>query len=87
MTERLSQEKMTRGLTSVRGYLDSRPIEAELEAIRNAIDMAGDVRCKLHVVHVSSAEGVSLITDAKKRGADVSCETCPHYLVLTENEQ
>ncbi|HWC59262.1 MAG TPA: amidohydrolase family protein, partial [Verrucomicrobiae bacterium] len=27
-----------------------------------------------------------LITDAKKRGADVSCETCPHYLVLTEND-
>jgi allantoinase len=86
MTQKLAQEKMTRGMTSARHYLDSRPIEAELEAIRNAIDMAGDVGCKLHVVHVSSAEGVALITDAKKRGADVSCETCPHYLVLTEND-
>ncbi len=86
LTQKLSQEKMSRGRTSARDYLDSRPIEAELEAIRNAIDMAGDVRCKLHVVHVSSAEGVALITDAKKRGADVSCETCPHYLVLTEND-
>jgi allantoinase len=86
MTQRLAQEKMTRGMTSARHYLDSRPIEAELEAIRNAIDMAGDVGCKLHVVHVSSAEGVALITDAKKRGANVSCETCPHYLVLTEND-
>ncbi len=86
MTQRLAQEKMTRGMTAARHYLDSRPIEAELEAIRNAIDMAGDVGCKLHVVHVSSAEGVSLITDAKKRGADVSCETCPHYLILTEND-
>jgi allantoinase len=86
MTQRLAQEKMTRGMTSARHYLDSRPIEAELEAIRNAIDMAGDVGCKLHVVHVSSAEGVALLTDAKKRGADVSCETCPHYLILTEND-
>jgi allantoinase len=86
MTQQLSQEKMTRGLTSARHYLDSRPIEAELEAIRNAIDMAGDVGCKLHVVHVSCAEGVALLTDAKKRGADVSCETCPHYLILTEND-
>jgi allantoinase len=86
MTQTLAQEKMTRGLTSARHYLDSRPIEAELEAIRNAIDMAGDVGCKLHVVHVSCAEGVELISDAKKRGADVSCETCPHYLILTEND-
>jgi allantoinase len=86
MTQRLAQEKMTRGMTAARHYLDSRPIEAELEAIRNAIDMAGDVGCKLHVVHVSSAEGVAILTDAKKRGADVSCETCPHYLILTEND-
>jgi allantoinase len=86
MTQKLAQEKMTHGMTSARHYLDSRPIEAELEAIRNAIDIAGDVGCKLHVVHVSSAEGVSLLTDAKKRGADVSCETCPHYLILTEND-
>jgi allantoinase len=86
LTQKLAQEKMTRGLTAARHYLDSRPIEAELEAIRNAIDMAGDVGCKLHIVHVSSAEGVSLVTEAKKRGADVSCETCPHYLILTEND-
>jgi len=86
ITQRLAQEKMTRGMTSARDYLNSRPVEAELEAIRNAIDMAGDVGCKLHVVHVSCAEGVALLTDAKKRGADVSCETCPHYLVLTEND-
>jgi allantoinase len=86
ITQRLAQEKMTRGMTSARDYLNSRPVEAELEAIRNAIDMAGDVGCKLHVVHVSSAESVALLTDAKKRGADVSCETCPHYLVLTEND-
>ena len=86
ITQRLAQEKMTRGMTSARDYLNSRPVEAELEAIRNAIDTAGDVGCKLHVVHVSCAEGVALITDAKKRGADVSCETCPHYLILTEND-
>lgn len=86
MTQKLSGEKIMRGQTSIHDYLSSRPIEAELEAIRNAIDIAGDVRCKLHVVHVSSAEGVAIIAEAKKRGADVSCETCPHYLVLTEND-
>jgi allantoinase len=83
LTQKLSQERISQHKTSIRDYLDSRPIEAELEAIRAAIDMAGDTRCPLHIVHVSSAEGVGLVTEAKKRGADVTCETCPHYLVLT----
>jgi allantoinase len=86
LTQKLSQECIARNKTSVRDYLTSRPIEAELEAIHAAIDMAGDTRCPLHVVHVSSAEGVALITEAKKRGADVTCETCPHYLVLTDRD-
>ncbi len=83
LTQKLSAEKIFGGKLSVRDYLESRPIEAELEAIGAAIDMAGDTRCALHAVHVSSAEGVALIADAKRRGADVTCETCPHYLVLT----
>jgi allantoinase len=86
LTQKVTSEKILSGRLSVRDYLDSRPIEAELEAIRAAIDMAGDTRCPLHVVHVSSAEGVALITEAKKRGADVTCETCPHYLVLTDRD-
>ncbi len=84
LTSKLAQEKMAVGKTSIRDYLDSRPIAAELEAIRRAIDFAGETGCALHVVHVSSGEGVALIAEAKKEGVDVSCETCPHYLVLTE---
>src|SRR5204863_9669798 len=72
--------------TSVRDYLDSRPIAAELDAIRRALDLAGETSCALHVVHVSSGEGVQLIAEAKARGVNVSCETCPHYLVLTEDD-
>ncbi len=86
MTHRLAQERILRGQVTIRDYLGSRPIEAELEAIRVAIDIAGDVGCALHVVHVSSAEGVSLITQARKLGANVSCETCPHYLTLTDKD-
>lgn len=72
--------------TSVRDYLASRPISMELEAIRLALDLAGETRCKLHIVHVSSAEGIRLITQAKRAGLDVTCETCPHYLVLTGDD-
>jgi allantoinase len=86
LTQKQSSERILRGKWTIRDYLDSRPIEAELEAIRAAIDMAGDARCPLHVVHVSNAEGVALITDARKRGANVTCETCPHYLMLTDRD-
>ena len=58
----------------------------ELEAIRLALDLAGETRAKLHIVHVSSAAGVRLIAEAARAGADVTCETCPHYLVLTDED-
>lgn len=68
---------------SVRDYLDSRPIESECAAITAAMEIAGETGCALHVVHVSSARGLALIADARARGANVTAETCPHYLVLT----
>ena len=69
--------------TGVRDFLASRPIESECEAIAAAIDIAGETGCALHVVHVSSARGVELIAQARERCVDVTCETCPHYLLFT----
>jgi allantoinase len=67
-------------------YLASRPIAIELEAIRLALEFAGETGCPLHIVHVSSAAGVRLVEEARVRGVDVTCETCPHYLVLNEGD-
>jgi allantoinase len=85
-TKALAAEKIAAGKVTVRDYLDSRPVEAELEAIRCAIEIAGETRCALHIVHVSSGKGIALVVAAKQAGVDVSCETCPHYLVLTEED-
>jgi allantoinase len=68
----------------MRDYLESRPAVAEAEAIARAILLAEETGCALHVVHVSTGRGVALVADARARGVDVSCETCPHYLVLTD---
>ena len=72
--------------SSIDDYLASRPISTELEAIRLAVDLAGETGCPLHIVHVSSAAGIALIAQARAAGADVTCETCPHYLVLNEED-
>lgn len=86
LTKELARERLAQGRASVRDYLASRPVAAELEAIQRAIELAGETGCSLHVVHVSSAAGVGLVVQARENGLDVSCETCPHYLALTESD-
>jgi allantoinase len=87
MTTARSKIARDSGRTSVRDYLDSRPVAAETEAISRALAFAEDTGCALHVVHTSSARGVELINRAKRSGfCDVSCETCPHYLLLSAED-
>lgn len=86
LTSSLTRQALAGGRDGIRAYLNSRPVEAELSAIRRAISMAEETGCALHIVHVSSGSGVALVAEARARGSDVSCETCPHYLVLTEED-
>jgi allantoinase len=67
-----------------RDFIASRPARAELAAITVAIETAGATGCPVHIVHVSTAQGAELIDAAKRLGADVSGETCPHYLLYTD---
>jgi allantoinase len=84
MTYALAEERRTQGKIGWRDYLDSRPVEAELHAIRVALELAGEIGCDLHIVHVSCPEGIDLIRGARERGVRVTAETCPHYLLLTD---
>jgi allantoinase len=86
ITARLAAKALAEDKISIRDYLDSRPIHAELEAIHRAIEMSRETKCALHIVHVSSGAGVALIASAQGQGVDVTCETCPHYLVLTADD-
>jgi allantoinase len=83
---RLTEQQKAKGATDVKGYLASRPVEVELIAIRQALEIAGETECALHVVHVSSPEGIALIDDARSQGVDVTAETGPHYLLLNEKD-
>ena len=86
ITGRLAERAIAEGRRSVRDYLASRPAVAELEAVSRAIALAQETGCSLHVVHVSTGAAVTLVAEARSRGVDVTCETCPHYLVLTDED-
>ncbi|MGL4610907.1 MAG: allantoinase [Trueperaceae bacterium] len=86
LTSSLTKQIRDKGSKSIRDYLHSRPVIAELEAISRAILFARETGCDLHIVHVSSAKGVALVAEAKQRGIKVTCETCPHYLHFTEED-
>jgi len=86
ITSGLARRALAEGRTGIRDYFASRPVIAELEAIERAILFASETGCPLHIVHVSSGRGVGLVIEAQARGVNVSCETCPHYLVLTEED-
>jgi dihydroorotase len=73
----------------VRDYddlLTVRPAEAEAAAIAVGIEFARATRCAFHVVHLTSARGAELVRAAQRDGVDVSAETCPHYLTLTDED-
>lgn len=82
----LQEEKNEHGQCDYDDYLESRPIEAELEAVSRALLFSRLTGCKLHFVHISSAEAVGLIAQAKSNGQDVTLETCAHYLLYSHED-
>ncbi|MET1250256.1 allantoinase AllB [Sporolactobacillus sp. STCC-11] len=82
----LQKEKEGSGLTGYDDYAESRPVQAETEAVSRALTYAEVTGCPLHFVHISTVEAVALIQAAKKRGQDVTLETCPHYLLYSHED-
>jgi dihydropyrimidinase len=66
-----------------RAYASLRPERAELVAVERVLELAQRMRCPVHVVHLSSTEGLARIAAARGR-VRVTCETAPHYLLLAE---
>ena len=58
--------------------------ESEFGQIVRDLELVKQVGCKYHVCHVSAKESVDVIREAKKQGVDVTCETAPHYLTMTD---
>ena len=67
-------------------HAESRPPIVEIEAVNRAILLAEQVGAWVHIVHMSTAGAADLVAAAKARGARVTCETCPQYLALDEDD-
>jgi allantoinase len=63
-------------------YLQSRPEDAELAAIRMLLSMCREYKFHLHIVHLSASSALSELRAARAEGLRVTVETCPHYLHL-----
>ncbi|MCS7460644.1 allantoinase AllB [Paenibacillus doosanensis] len=85
IVEAASKEMEQNGVLDPESYPDGRPALAELEAMERAICFAENAGCRLHIVHMSVAEGGERVRKAKERGVKVSNETCPHYLLFDKS--
>ena len=60
--------------------------ESEWGQVARDIELVRQTGCGYHVCHISTKESVALIRKARAEGLNVSCETAPHYLLLTEDD-
>jgi dihydropyrimidinase len=82
--ERLTRENLAAGNTGAKYHALSRPPAAEADAIARVTRLAEEVGARIYIVHLSSRAGKEEVEKARRRGTDVFAETCPHYLVLTD---
>jgi allantoinase len=67
-------------------YLQSRPEEAELAAIRRLLALCRQYKFRLHIVHLSASPALAELSAARREGLPVTVETCPHYLHFCAEE-
>jgi len=70
------------GRIDAMAHLAARPAVAEIEAINRVLTLAEWTGARVHIAHHSAADSLYLLREFKRRGVDVTAETCPQYLLL-----
>lgn len=88
LIQELVDDLQAQGKNDARAFLDSHPEYSELEAVNRFVFLASLApECRAHICHLSIADGVKLVREAKGRGMNnLSIETCPQYLSLDEDD-
>lgn len=79
-----AQRNLGKEIESYEDLLASRPDTAEATTAAIGAEFAKTTGCRFHVVHVSSARGLEVVRTAQARGIQITAETCPQYLTLTD---
>jgi dihydroorotase len=74
------------GRTESIAHLAARPAVVAVEAVARAAILAEWTGARIHVLHISSAAELRPLAEAKARGVEITGETCPHYLLLSETD-
>jgi dihydroorotase (multifunctional complex type) len=80
--QRRQQKMKAAGRIDAMAHLAARPAVAEIEAIGRVLTLAEWTGARVHIAHHSAADSLFLLREAKRRGVDVTAETCPQYLLL-----
>ncbi len=67
-------------------WLNTRPPQAELDAITRLVALSSRTRAHVHIVHLASADALPALISARAKGVPVTVETCPHYLTFCAEE-
>ncbi|VVD94861.1 dihydroorotase [Pandoraea communis] len=79
---RRQQRMQDAGRIDALAHLAARPAVAEIEAITRVLTLAEWTGARVHIAHHSSADSLFVLRDFKRRGVDVTAETCPQYVLL-----
>ncbi len=86
MIQGLIKKFRAEGKVGAEYHCPSRPPISEYTTVQKLLAIAADTGCILELAHISTPEAMEMAKQAKARGQQVYLETCPHYLLLTEDE-
>ncbi len=81
----LVKKALAEGKTAPKYHALTRPARAEAEATHRAIALAEIADVPVYIVHLSAAEALEMVTEARDRGLPAFAETCPQYLFLSDD--
>src|ERR1700758_3820004 len=84
--ERRETRMRNAGRTDPLAHIASRPAVVAVEAVSRAAILAEWTGARIHILHISSAEELRPLREAKARGVDITGETCPHYVLLSSED-
>ncbi len=84
--QHITRQLIAAGRTDARAFVESRPAICEAESIQRMALFAKYTGTKIHIYHLSSKDGLDMIEEHREKGIDITTETGPHYMYLSEED-